>query len=392
MPHKDAERHNEVARASYERNKYKNAQRKLIVRLHEAYDQNERDRRKGVPPTPMVDPPKLRTLEKYNIRVFLQGDWIQTQRAVVREDHDPHVKKREDIAQQLATIFSSVENLQNENQLKEKAATIQQHLTNFQADLRLCDAPDVSTALNSGALARAIQKKYTNSNTLKQHYAAIVWLLKLKVLPPVDSKKEEEYNNLLADAAGDVRVSQVLATLDEDQAVAYFSEYKEDVLNSVDLYSQTSVLLHVYDELTMRDDFGNINIVNERAPVRQDNFYNLYNGELHMNEVKKTGEKYALENGTFVFRFSKKTQDLIKESVRREPRNMLVTTPPYQLLRDVGLSVNKLRHAKIAEEYADPDSTAQSRAELAKLMGHSLATQKLYQRVVRSKTIHTAQG
>jgi len=395
MPYKDAANHKAAARRSYERHKLQNAQRKLIARLNAAYDENERDRANGVPPTPMVDPPVLRTLDKYNVRVFLEGEtWIQTQRAVVRDAHDAYAKRRADLDRELATICSLVDTLKKENQLKEKEATIHQHLNNFQADVRDCvlDAPDVRTAIVGGALAKTIQDKYTNSNTLKQHYAAIVYLLKLKVvLPPVDSKTEEEYNNMLADAAGDVRVNQVYATLDEDLAVAYFTEYKQDVLQSVDLYSQTSVLLHVYDELTMRDDFGNIHIINERqAPIRRDNFYNLYSGELHMNDVKKTGEKYALENGTFVFKFSKKTQDLIKESVRREPRNMLVTTPPYELLRDVGLSVNKLRHAKIAEEYADPNSTAQTRAALAQLMGHSLATQKLYQRVVRSKTIHTA--
>jgi hypothetical protein len=119
----------------------------------------------------------------------------------------------------------------------------------------------------------------------------------------------------------------------------------------------------------------------------ESNYYVRDEGIVYWNHVKKTGDRYDVP----AFKYSEETQQVIERSLAREPREKLISKTPWYLLKKVGASVNKLRHAKISEVYSDPDKTYEEKRALAYQMHHSFATQKIYVRQLRGRFVQAQQ-
>lgn len=163
-----------------------------------------------------------------------------------------------------------------------------------------------------------------------------------------------------------------------------------------DFYKKTDkmyVLIQLYNELTIRDDYGSLKIVNRKQDMKdKGNFIYLNdafsNGEILINE-HKTDKKYGpirhklsvtltkliknyvkaekLENGDFLFGSGK-----LSQFVSRENKNI---TKKHKLG-----GITEIRHRKIAEFLGNKKRTPEERVKLAKMMNHSPATQEKYHR------------
>ena len=89
-----------------------------------------------------------------------------------------------------------------------------------------------------------------------------------------------------------------------------------------------------------------------------------------------------MDGKTFEYQVSERTRKVIELSLQNYPREKLITVEPPLLLKSMGTSVNRLRHAKIVEELHEIESK-ERRRDLAKKMFHSVATQHIYTRPLR---------
>ncbi len=153
------------------------------------------------------------------------------------------------------------------------------------------------------------------------------------------------------------------------------------------------VLIQLYNELTIRDDYGSLKIVNRKQDMKdKGNFIylnnSMANGEILINE-HKTDKKYGairhklskeltrliknyigveqLQVGDFLFGSGKLSQFVSRENKNISTKHKLG-------------GINEIRHRKIAELLGNKKRTPEERVKLAKMMNHSPATQEKYHR------------
>ena len=89
------------------------------------------------------------------------------------------------------------------------------------------------------------------------------------------------------------------------------------------------------------------------------------------------------KNEGFEYKFSGQTKKLLNQYVakhKKEWGDTLFTTPPRKILNNIGLSFNKLRHAKTTELYADENLTDAQKEDYAARMNQSVYMQLIYVR------------
>ena len=151
--------------------------------------------------------------------------------------------------------------------------------------------------------------------------------------------------------------------------------------------SQEAVLLHLYNELTLRNDYGEIYVYDTKPPSEpRSNYYVRDEGIVYWNHVKKTGDRYDVP----AFKYSEETQEVIERSLAREPREKLISKTPWYLLKKVALVSTNFAMQKLVRSTVIRTRRTRKRA-LAYQMHHSFATQKIYVRQLRGRFVQAQQ-
>ena len=224
-----------------------------------------------------------------------------------------------------------------------------------------------------------ILKHYTNPNTRKTYLQ--VFLYAIDTAPELKNavKNRDAYFKAWEEAKEQATGHQIQKQVDGE--VERFSTIKKRIEKQFPKYSQESLLINLYDELTMRNDFGEILIFDKTPspPNKQDNFIVLSTGRLVINRFNKTGEKYKPVN----HKVSSELMRKIRKSLKQDQRSTLFQDTA-KLFRNMKTGVNEIRHAKISEELeGDNIKDPEKRKELYDKMKHSPATQLAYIRKLK---------
>jgi hypothetical protein len=386
MPYKNDEDRRAFQRARYEQTAAVKQKRDLKRKLQKQYELNEEQRRSGKPLTPMTNITQPHTLAKHGIHV----EWDQNIPGVLArpprdtEGADEQQPASSPLAELKKKLFVAAE---KNDEVRVKQTTIEQYWKNFVkiADDLGVPATSLAAAVNKGQFQAKIEELYSNINTIETYVRALFFVVVVcDLLEGVDESAKEDIEDTFEFFKAEKAMEKYRRTIDGTFEVPPFSEIFERALAEVDPASQTAVLLHLYNDLTLRDDYGKVHVYQTRPSVEpKHNYYVRSEGTIYWHNIKKTGHIYGME----AFNYSKETRDAIEHSLTQHPRKKLITKRTYALLRDVGTSVNELRHARISEMYADPSVSRQEKQRLAKEMHHSAATQQLYVRQLRGRIV-----
>lgn len=218
------------------------------------------------------------------------------------------------------------------------------------------------------------------------------------------SKVINNYNDLSDNISDYVknRIKQVIKeefvrNLEEVDEKVQFDQVKiqwNDYINFADKTSRDKtvplknrIMFSLYKELPLRDDFGNVLLVNEDILDDSINYYNKNTKVLHLNKYK-TIEKF----GPKKYKIPTYIADMINQQVGA--RYMIGNTPfkayaggnlsspfKYAMKKYYGesISINDIRHSVIT--YYNETKTIKKQRQLADIMLHSYQTQsEIYKR------------
>jgi len=388
----------EVAKRHYDENKETTARGKLYKKLADHFQKTELERASGATVWGLAPAPKASTLERYGIQVFLAdpsmfGDTDETNKNTFIQIRSPVLV--ENWTPQRPTPSASVDISSSLSALGEKmsAMTLKDFDVNSQKTVDNCyktfarnveklGCDDLVVCINSGELLKFILDEYPVRNTLKSHLYSY-WFLVVQhdLIPGVEDDAKKAIGKEFKRSADKVKVHQVLSILDERIKGERYDEILRNAQKDFDALSDEVVLLTVYNELTLRDDFPEVVVFTnsgEGVYYRERNYYNSSTGIIHFNYRHKVNQ-----NKRFEYKFSGQTHKLLNRYVakhKKEWGDKLFTTPPRKILNNIGLSFNKLRHAKTTELWADENLTDAQKEDYAERMNQSVYTQLIYVR------------
>ena len=123
-----------------------------------------------------------------------------------------------------------------------------------------------------------------------------------------------------------VRYHQFEVSEDDGKHIYQMSVIIDEALTKFSPMSDEMILLALYDELTLRDDYGDIKVyVEDPGLITDHNYYVLETGKIHFNYKKKVGDVEPL-NGNFRMNWR---------------RNCLTTSQslPYFVAQEAGLDL-----------------------------------------------------
>ena len=236
---------------------------------------------------------------------------------------------------------------------------------------------DLIECLNKSKVLNFILEHYPKPSTRKTYIQ--VFLYAIDNIPKLNEnvKNRDKYYNEWETAKDGATERQIQKQVEGE--VVRFSEIKKRIEKEFAKNSQEVLLINLYDELTMRNDFGDIIIFDKTPPKsKQDNYITLSTGRLIINNFNKTGNKYKPVNMKLSTRLMKK----IRKSLKQDPRGMLFDDTA-KLFKNMKTGVNEIRHAKISEELeGDKIKDPEKRKELYDKMKHSASTQLNYIRKI----------
>tara|TARA_R110002153_G_C13299401_1_gene495544 strand:+ start:902 stop:1945 length:1044 start_codon:yes stop_codon:yes gene_type:complete len=237
---------------------------------------------------------------------------------------------------------------------------------------------DLLDCLNKGIVLDHILKQYPNPNTRKTYLQVFLYAIDNTPKLKDNVKNRDRYFNAWEKAKEEATGHQIQKQV--DGAVERFSTIKKRIEKEFNKYSQEVLLINLYDQLTMRNDFGEILLFDKTPtpPMKTDNYLVFSTGRLFMNNFNKTGNKYKPVN----LKLTKDFMKMARKSLKQDPRVFLFEDTA-KLFKNMKTGVNELRHAKISEELAgDNIKDPEKRKELYDKMKHSPATQLNYIRKI----------
>ena len=401
MPFQDGEARRAYAKKYFEEKGSAQIQRsRLFRRLWKGFEKNEEQRENNMTVRGLEPVPKAETLRKYGIEVYLSDPsmfhddketnknyFIQVRypRLIEPWTPEPEVTMLPESTSSLnyfdvETGLAELEKKLSEGVFKNnkgqdmKEKTLKTIGSRFRQNVESSGCDNILAWVNNGKLLKFIQGKYPVRNTLKAHlYSLWFIIVERDLLPNVLERSKEAIHKAFNEASEIVRVHQVLSTLDERNKSKPFDQILAEASHDFDELSDEMVLLRVYDEVPLRDDFPDVVVYRHLPQVfteRNENYYIVPTGTIHFSYRNKTNQ---LEE--FDHEFKEETKSLLRDYTEAHGGNKLFPRKPIHILRDIGLSINKLRHAKVTELYKDPNLTDEQRTDLAYRMNNSVFTQ-----------------
>ena len=237
---------------------------------------------------------------------------------------------------------------------------------------------DLVSCLNEGKVLKWITDTYKNANTRKTYLQVFLYAIDNTPDLKKQVKNRDAYHKAWEKAKEEATGRQIQKQVEGE--VERFSTIKKRIEKQFPKYSQEALLINLYDELTMRNDFGEILIYDKTPPPsKEDNYIVLSTGKIVINKFNKTDGKYKAVNHKLSSAFMKKA----RKSLKDDPRALLFEDTA-KLFRKMETGVNQLRHAKISEELeGDKIKDPEKRRELYEKAKHSPATQLTYIRKLK---------
>ena len=401
MPYKDnaRERNKENLRRKREELGNANVQRlRLFYRVRDNFEQQEKERSQGLPPTSLEPKPKKATLEKYGLEVFLadvsmfdlttatnRNPFIQIRRPRMLENWAPPTKTTNSTAEvalqtiQLVQLKSAIDAKKDVWSKDVKEATIMRRWKDFKKLVLDSGCDDVAEWLNNGNLELYVEglarARDTKVGYLKAFY---VFAVKYELIPGVTDDTKERLTEVSSNAKEEVRYYQLTNEFEEVMKTPHFSTVLADTRAKFDELSDQVMLLRVYDERTLRNDYGDI-ILYRTDPGRleEESYYVIDEGTIHFNGWKKTGTDKKRKTKYFKHKFESDLAESLKQYVEAHGGEKLFKNPT-KILAKAGTNIRTLRRAKVREMYDDPTKTKDEKHKLAKEMKHSWSTQIAY--------------
>lgn len=352
------------------------ANRKNVAKF---YDKNKFDINKIKVLCRIVDGGKVRqtTLDKYNITKDDLKD-LQPQ-----EDTRPITRSNKPIFN-IGQLKAHYETRVDDDSITMAESTAKGYITTMNRVLKETGCnPDINIidCLNEGKVLDHIIKTYANPNTRKTYLQVFLYAIDNTPKLKEQVKNRDKYFKAWKKAKNDA--DEFLIQKQVEGVVIRFSVLKERIEKEFPKDSQEVLLINLYDELTMRDDFDKVMILKKTPPPsKDDNYLVLSTGRIFINKFKKTGNKYDPVNHKLSPAFMKK----LRSSLENDPKGerLMLFDKTTKLLQNMKTGINEIRHAKISEELeGDNIKDPQKRKQLYDKMMHSGATQMTYIRKLK---------
>jgi len=407
MPYKNPEdkRANDKLKRA-QRGDFELQRERLYRKIRRAFEMNEEQRMAGITVTGLEPKPKKATLEKYGIEVFLadpsmfdletqtnKNPFIQERRPRLMEAHQVTAVAEEEeevtptqtvtdemtVKIQLVQLRNALDSLEDSSVKKE---TVDKRWRDFRNLVEWSSCDDIVSWLNDGKLIEYISERTEQRNTKMGYFKSLYFLVvKHNLIPDVSEAAKKQIQELSQDAKETVKYHQLnQEEIDEIMKIKPFSKYlKEGRADGLSETSDEMILLRIYDELTLRDDYANINLfVEDPGRLDEESYYVLSTGTIHFNGFKKTGTDSKRKPKYFSHKFSDSLVADISTYVDEHEGDKLFMKQPRRIAQKIGTNFNTLRKAKIREVYDDENHTLEERKKLAADMKHSWATQLIY--------------
>jgi hypothetical protein len=263
-------------------------------------------------------------------------------------------------------------------------------ITNFN-DLRdtLKNTKKVISEIENSTYKNDPNKQYdiNSKKLLFQNVLTIITDLKIDLKPSTIEKyksKLEEYKILSYDKTEKKQASS-------DNVIDY-KELMKKILHKFGVKSKQYLIARLYDEFTCRDNYGDLEIIENMVNINPNKNYILIPQKritLILQDFKTKKAYKAVHH-----KVSDSLDTLIRSYITQNNLSYgdtllgktLLSKFIGNMLRDIGIekgegSINYLRHSKISTEY--PDASADEKIKLSKLCQHSGATQRAYVRKLR---------
>jgi len=228
-------------------------------------------------------------------------------------------------------------------------------------------------------------------NTKKSLYQTILFLITNLKIDLKEStierykSKFEEYKILSRDKTAENKVSN-------DESVMDYKEYVKKILQKFGVKSKQYLVARLYDELTCRDNYGNLEIVENMKDVKPNKNYIVVPRKritLVLQEFKTDTAYPAVHH-----KVSDSLDTLIRSYLSENELSYgdtllgksLLSSFVGEMNRAIGIengSINYIRHSKITTELSSSKLSPAERIELAKKSQHSVITQLSYVRKLK---------
>jgi len=236
----------------------------------------------------------------------------------------------------------------------------------------LCTNQNIEECIGSDDLIHIIENKGYKPNTTKTYFQTILILIRQYNQL---SKYQDRYYELFQHYK-EVAINYNLEKeLTED--IISFTDIMNNVLKEFGIESQQFLLIKLYNELTMRNDFEGITF-----DINDDKHIDLNEGTINIKNFNKTDKRYPPVKD---HKLTDEFMQLLNKSLQKQPRPYLFKYKVKTLLKNMKLSVNLLRHSKISTELQTIDDklNLEKKLKLSTNMKHSTSTQLKYIRKLK---------
>jgi hypothetical protein len=245
-----------------------------------------------------------------------------------------------------------------------------------------CD--DIVTCLKRPAdVTKAIVESKYSLNTNKATIQGIVFMIdKMKLAIPRETFVY--YHKLLETYK--LKSKRQTEEKANDQSLT-FTDYLKLVKDKFGVQSKMYLISKMYESHTLRDNFGLI--VTDKTPTdKTKNYINIKPKQVRIYIYKfKTKNKYEPVEELLSLELSKLIKDYVARGKIQLGSYLFGTEKLGSYIKDMNkqigidkMPIDNMRRMKVTEEYANPNSTDESKVNLAFQMGHSVGSQKGYKR------------
>jgi len=397
---REKKRANEKRRRAETNEDFRVQAQRLMKKLRAAFERNEEERTQGITVRGLEPKPKKATLEKYGIEVFLQdtamfdlntqtnkNEFIQVRRPrwkenFNREEDDPQPEPAPEPQQDTLVQLILVKQTLDKREIKDaKDSTKLKRWRDFKNIVQGSGCENIVSWFNNGKWIEYINNKTEVRNTRMGYFKAFYFVVKHDLLAGITDEAKEQMKKASQDIKDTVKYHQLnQEETDEVLKIKPYSQYLDELKrDNYDALSDQMVLMRVYDELTLRDDYGDIELFwDDPGTMDDESYYVIPKGEIHFNGYRKTGATANQKPKYFKHKFSDDLTKTLEKYVMKHGGDRLFMTTPRSILQSVGTNVQTIRKAKVREMYDDENYTLEQRKILADAMKHSWATQLIY--------------
>ena len=400
---REKKRANEKRRRAETNEDFRVQANRLMKKLRAAFERNEEQREQGITERSLEPKPKKATLEKYGIEVFLKdtamfdlntqnnkNQFIQVRRPQWKENfnRDPQPEPAPEPQQDTLVQLIQVKNALDKKQINDaKESTILKRWRDFKNIVQESGCENIVTWFNNGKWIEYINKKTEVRNTRMGYFKAFYFVVKHDLLAGITDEAKAKMEEASQDIKDTVKYHQLNQwEIENIRHIKPFSQYLIELeMDNYHPLSNEMVLMKVYDELTARDDFGDIKLYfDDPGKVEDCSYYVMATGEIHFNGWKKTGTtgnksaKSLYKPKYFKHEFSDDLKLTLLNYTVKHGGSKLFLVEPRKILQSIGTNVQTLRIAKVREVYDDENITMEERKKKAYDMFQSWATQLIY--------------